>query len=396
MKRFLLALLLFSLPALAQQSGPFVLTATTSPCATINTANNYATVGIRVSGTFSATLQPGVSIQGQPSTNTSVVPVGSTTSQNTITAAGAYTASVAGASQFQICATGFVSGSVTIWLNVSTGISAKAVVAAGGGVQTVTGTPNQVASSGGQNPVLSLPAAVVAPGSVQATKAFTSGINAMGNVTGAAVAIDLSLGNVVTMTLTGNVTSSSFTNATAAAGQEITFIITQDGTGGRTLVWPTAITPALLGPAPTLTASSVSTFKGVVDGSGNVNFATNGPIPVFRLKITGLIASDTTHAVAFTPPVVGNYRINATILCTATGAGGSTMTINSAGQNQNVLGTVSNAIGNTSTVRAAGSFSVIHANDTTSSSGMGFISTLSGTIGTATYTAEVVIEWLGE
>lgn len=135
MKRILLLIgLLCALPCFGASSGPFVLTATTSPCAQITTSDNYATVGIRVTGTFSATLQPGVTIQGQASTNTSVVPVGSTTSQNTITAAGTYTASVAGASTFQVCATGFVSGTATIWLNVSTGISAKAIIAAGGGV----------------------------------------------------------------------------------------------------------------------------------------------------------------------------------------------------------------------------------------------------------------------
>jgi hypothetical protein len=39
-----------------------------------------------------------------------------------------------------------------------------------------------------------------------------------------------------TMTLTGNVTSSTVTNP--IAGQRITFIITQDGTGGRTFAWP--------------------------------------------------------------------------------------------------------------------------------------------------------------
>src|ERR1700676_4375464 len=38
------------------------------------------------------------------------------------------------------------------------------------------------------------------------------------------------------ITLTGNVTSSTVSNPTA--GQEITFIITQDGTGGRTFAWP--------------------------------------------------------------------------------------------------------------------------------------------------------------
>lgn len=41
---------------------------------------------------------------------------------------------------------------------------------------------------------------------------------------------------VFTITLTGNVTSSVVTNP--KAGQRITFIITQDGTGSRTFAWP--------------------------------------------------------------------------------------------------------------------------------------------------------------
>jgi hypothetical protein len=43
----------------------------------------------------------------------------------------------------------------------------------------------------------------------------------------------------LTITLTGNVTSSSITNPTA--GQIITFIITQDGTGGRTFAYPSNV-----------------------------------------------------------------------------------------------------------------------------------------------------------
>jgi len=47
---------------------------------------------------------------------------------------------------------------------------------------------------------------------------------------------DASAGNSFAMTLTGNVTSSTISNATS--GQTITFIITQDGTGGRTFAYP--------------------------------------------------------------------------------------------------------------------------------------------------------------
>lgn len=47
---------------------------------------------------------------------------------------------------------------------------------------------------------------------------------------------DLSLGNTLKITLTGNVTSSTVSNQTA--GQDTTFIICQDGTGSRTFAWP--------------------------------------------------------------------------------------------------------------------------------------------------------------
>lgn len=48
------------------------------------------------------------------------------------------------------------------------------------------------------------------------------------------------LGNVQKITLTGNVTSSTLTNA--VAGQLITFDVCQDATGGRSFVWPTNVT----------------------------------------------------------------------------------------------------------------------------------------------------------
>lgn len=289
------------------KSGPFVLTATTSPCAKIQTTGQ-ATVGIVVVGTFSATLQPQVSIQGQPLANVQVAPSTSSTPQSTITAAGTYTAGVAGYDLFSVCATGFVSGSVTIYLNVTTTIAASSVVAAGGAVQSVGGTANQIASSGGANPVLSLPTSVVAPGRI------STAINAMGNVTGAALAIDLSKGNLITMTLTGNVTSSSFTNAVASSGQEITFIMTQDATGGRTFVWPTATIPASVAPAPAAAAASVSIFKGVIDGAGNINFINNGGgIVGVSLKLTAQNAAVGSTPL-FTPAVAGIYAIYATIV----------------------------------------------------------------------------------
>lgn len=59
-------------------------------------------------------------------------------------------------------------------------------------------------------------------------------VNPLGNITGA-TSVNLSQGNVITGTLTGNVTF-TFTNGTA--GQHLIFILTQDATGGRTVTWP--------------------------------------------------------------------------------------------------------------------------------------------------------------
>jgi hypothetical protein len=50
---------------------------------------------------------------------------------------------------------------------------------------------------------------------------------------------DAKLGNTQKITLTGNVTSSTLANATT--GEQINFIICQDGTGNRTFVWPTNV-----------------------------------------------------------------------------------------------------------------------------------------------------------
>jgi hypothetical protein len=54
---------------------------------------------------------------------------------------------------------------------------------------------------------------------------------------------DASLGNTQKITLTGNVTSSTLSNA--VAGQTINFIVCQDATGGRTFAWPLNVLGAM-------------------------------------------------------------------------------------------------------------------------------------------------------
>lgn len=135
---FLMGCLALAPPAFAQASaGPFVITSASSPCATI-TVTGQATVGIKVKGTFSLTLTPEISIQGQAPDATSVTPYGSQTAQATITAAGSYNSAVAAGTTFLLCPTSYASGSATIYLNASTTVAANLLGGGGSG----GGVPN--------------------------------------------------------------------------------------------------------------------------------------------------------------------------------------------------------------------------------------------------------------
>ncbi|MBI1956753.1 MAG: hypothetical protein HYS38_10195 [Acidobacteria bacterium] len=68
---------------------------------------------------------------------------------------------------------------------------------------------------------------------------------------------DASLGNSFKITLTDNITSSTFSNA--QAGQQISFLICQDATGNRTFVWPTNVKGGVTIGA-TLSTCSAQTF----------------------------------------------------------------------------------------------------------------------------------------
>jgi hypothetical protein len=131
--RRLLFFLLFSASLFAQsKAGPFTLNASTSPCAIIGATAN-ATVGIQVTGTFSATLQPEVSIAGQSPQNSQVTPSTSSTLQSTITTAGIYSAGVGGYDSFLLCVSAYSSGTATVYLTATPVISANGIVTSGGG-----------------------------------------------------------------------------------------------------------------------------------------------------------------------------------------------------------------------------------------------------------------------
>jgi hypothetical protein len=90
------------------------------------------TVGIQVTGTFSLTLTPQVSINGQSPQSAQVTPANSSTAQSTITAAGAYVAGVGGYDTFCLSTTAYSSGTATVQLNPSPAVNAS-VLGSGSG-----------------------------------------------------------------------------------------------------------------------------------------------------------------------------------------------------------------------------------------------------------------------
>ena len=92
---------------------------------------------------------------------------------------------------------------------------------------------------------------------------------------GATIAIDWDDGNVQSVTLGGNRT---ITFSNQKSGAVYTLMITQDGTGSRTLTWPaTAKWPGGVTPTLTTTVSALDIFTFVSDGTNgyNIGFASD-------------------------------------------------------------------------------------------------------------------------
>lgn len=112
----LLFLLLLCCPLLQGQQVKGVIT--TTQCIQIAT-DQKATVYLQVTGGWSGTIQPKVTIDGQAYVNVQVTPSTSSTAQNTITANGAYFANVAGYSLFTVCGATVATAPANVFLNTS-------------------------------------------------------------------------------------------------------------------------------------------------------------------------------------------------------------------------------------------------------------------------------------
>jgi hypothetical protein len=83
--------------------------------------------------------------------------------------------------------------------------------------------------------------------------------------TSTAYTIDLANGTVQILTLTGNCT---FTFPTATAGRSFIMLLKQDGTGSRTVTWPSAVKwPSATAPTITATASKLDKYVFTADGT---------------------------------------------------------------------------------------------------------------------------------
>lgn len=92
-----------------------------------------------------------------------------------------------------------------------------------------------------------------------------------------AYTIDLTSGNAFKITLTGNCTFTFSNPPASGTGGSFTLILPQDGTGSRTVTWPTSVKWAG-GTAPTLTttASAVDIFAFVTTDGGTTWYGFTG------------------------------------------------------------------------------------------------------------------------
>ena len=141
----LMATASFGPASFAQSTAKMFTLKAANQCASVSVAG-YPTVGIQVTGTFSATLQPEVSIAGQSPQNTQVTPTTSATAQSTITTTGTYAAAVGGMDTFLLCVSSYVSGSAVVWLNPSAAVNASLLSGGGGSAPLTFSIPAAVTS----------------------------------------------------------------------------------------------------------------------------------------------------------------------------------------------------------------------------------------------------------
>lgn len=235
----------------------------------------YASSGIQITGTFSATLQFEGTTDGSTWAAVSVTPSSSTTTVTSATAAGLWTTSTAGLVGLRVRCSAYTSGTAVVTL-VGNQTGARATGTGGGGppagVTSITGTANQVVADTPTGAVtLSLPQSIATSSTPQfgrlglgaaadsaAVAKFTgqyfSPLVAAGASTAGALTLNWNSGNEQGFTLTESVTL-TLTNP-VDGGRYVILIAT--GAGSFTVTWPAAVLwPSGTAPTITTTASKV-------------------------------------------------------------------------------------------------------------------------------------------
>lgn len=291
-------------------------------CATIAVAG-LATVGIELTGTWSATLQPQVAIAGQAAQNTQVTPSTSTTPQSTISSNGVYYANVAGASTFSICITSYVSGTANVYYQANSHINVG-LFGGGGG----SGTGISIVNVAGLNSISGKTNGTVASvlDGNSTTDCTTGGGSTLvlcrytGSVWGTYPAGSATAG--------GSDTQLQYNNATALGG------ITQWTSNGTTTITGSATSILNLSAAGPTTGLKIPTAAGaspIADGQIAFNSTTHLPVFGFNGASTSTLAKtlanasnkwlnsydQTTGAFTQTQPACADLS-NSTALCTTT------------------------------------------------------------------------------
>lgn len=256
MRKVMLFLLLACALAQAQQT-----IGALNQSATIKT-QGYASLGIQVTGTWSQTLTPQVSIDGTNWVATQVTPSASSTAQTTITANGVYSVPVAGYKFFQLTATGYVSGTAAVLYSANTYASSRGGGSGGGGSGTIIAT------------VSNLPAAPAT--------------GTLAVVTDGASATDCTTGSGANLVLCrfGGAVWGQFTGSSAAAGGANTQLQWNNATAlGGVTQWTTNGTT-------TLTGSSTGILDLTAMPTANLKFPTAFSTGIVKVTTaTGALSS---------------------------------------------------------------------------------------------------------
>jgi hypothetical protein len=284
------------LRASAQSAPPIQLNGA-NQCAPIGPLSRTATVSIQVTGTFSATLQPEVSVQGSTWVNTTVTPTGSTTSQSTITAVGIYSANVAGMSNFQVCVASYSSGTASVYLNISDAVNAGLFGGGGGGTNNPGGSAGQIQANGGS-----------------VFTGFTVGGDGTLNTTTGGLTVTKSSG-----TLFGTAAFAALTNSTSFPFQSIT---TTGTSGAATLSGGVLNIPQYTGGSSGLSGMTATQIP-IAATASTVTSSVAAPVgTIVGTSDTQTLSNKTLTAPALGTPVSG-VATNLTGLPLSTGVTGN-------------------------------------------------------------------------